>query len=73
MHLKGYSSTGGIDWVVVHAERIDLWQNLKDIRRARSARVVKRGGGSGTKLQTQGQLYCILDFCKSETHQPVFL
>ena len=30
------------------------------------------GGGSGTKLQTQGRLYCILDFCKSETHHPVF-
>ena len=29
-------------------------------------------GGSGTKLQTQGRLYCILDFCKSETHHPVF-
>ena len=30
------------------------------------------GGGSGTKLQIQGRLYCILDFCKSETHHPVF-
>ena len=29
------------------------------------------GGGSGTKLQTQGRLYCILDFYKSETHHPV--
>ena len=29
------------------------------------------GGGGGYRSQTQSRLYCILDFCKSETHQLV--